>query len=218
MDYQPLFGELEKHANPFIALQMSAYMRNLFPFLGIKAPQLNALCKPFLKKYATNNPVDWDFVFTCWQKPYREAQYVAVRYLENVAPRLKANDMSSLGELIVTKSWWDTVDALSKVVGVLVMRYPQHAATMIEWSCNDNIWIRRVAILHQLMYKEKTDTVILEQILTNNWGTNEFFIDKAIGWILRQYSKTNPDWVRRFIFEHKTKMSKLTIREGSKYI
>ena len=89
---------------------------------------------------------------------------------------------------------------------------------MLEWSKDNDIWVRRVAIDHQLGRKEKTNTVLLEKILVNNFGSDELFINKAIGWALRDYSKTNPEWVREFINKYKDKMSNLSIREASKYI
>jgi 3-methyladenine DNA glycosylase AlkD len=83
---------------------------------------------------------------------------------------------------------------------------------------DENIWLRRIAIDHQLARKDKTDTALLEQIIVNNLGQREFFINKAIGWSLREYSKTNPDWVRGFIEQHKDGLSPLSVREGSKYL
>jgi len=83
---------------------------------------------------------------------------------------------------------------------------------------DDNIWLRRVAIDHQLGFKEKTDTGLLAEIIKNNLNQKEFFINKAIGWSLRDFSKTNPDWVRTFIYAHKDDLSNLSIREGSKYV
>ena len=91
-------------------------------------------------------------------------------------------------------------------------------AVLLDWSQSDNIWLRRVAIDHQLLRKEKTDTALLEQILRNNLGQTEFFINKAIGWALRDYSKTNPEWVKNFIRQHHGKMAPLSIREASKYL
>ncbi|MPM26083.1 hypothetical protein SDC9_72584 [bioreactor metagenome] len=88
----------------------------------------------------------------------------------------------------------------------------------MEWSSADDIWLRRVAIDHQLGFKEKTDTALLEEIIKNNLNQKEFFINKAIGWCLRDFSKTNPDWVRAFLSVHKNDLSNLSIREGSKYV
>ena len=87
-----------------------------------------------------------------------------------------------------------------------------------EWSKNEDFWVRRIAIDHQLCRKEKTNTKLLEAILVNNFGSNEFFINKAIGWSLRDYSKTNPEWVKEFVEKYKDKMDKLSIKEASKYI
>ena len=89
---------------------------------------------------------------------------------------------------------------------------------ILDWSRDDNIWLRRIAIDHQLLRKEKTDTALLAQILDNNLGHSEFFINKAIGWALRDYSKTNPEWVRGYIESRREKMTVLSIREASKYL
>ena len=89
---------------------------------------------------------------------------------------------------------------------------------MLEWSLDEDFWLRRIAIDHQLGRKEKTNTELLEKILVNNLGSREFFINKAIGWSLRDYSKTDPEWVRDFIRTYGEKMDKLSVREGSKYL
>ena len=131
---------------------------------------------------------------------------------------LKREDISRLKYLIVTKSWWDTVDLLAKVVGSLVIRIEGYDQIMLEWSKDNNMWLKRVAILYQLSLKEKVDEIILDKILVNNLGDIEFFINKAIGWALRDYSKYNPEWVREFIKKNKENMANLSIREASKYI
>lgn len=89
---------------------------------------------------------------------------------------------------------------------------------MLEWSTDEDFWMRRIAIDHQLCRKEKTNTELLEKILVNNFGSSEFFINKAIGWILRDYSRTNPDWVRCFLQTYSDKVDKLSVREASKYL
>lgn len=218
MDYLQLFDELERQANPVRATQMSAYMRNKFPFLGIPRPQVVALSRPYLKEAAKESHIDWNFVLAGWEKSYREAQYIAIDYLVRVVKKMEAADLTRIRNLIISKSWWDTVDQLSKVTGMLVERFPQLIHVMIDWSRDDNIWLRRVAILFQLMYRKKTNTAVLDQILANNRGSGEFFIDKAMGWILRQYSKTNPGWVRNYIDNNRSELSKLTLREAAKYI
>ena len=194
---------------------MSAYMRGQFAFLGIPTPERKRLCRDFLK---TQKAVDWAFLFKCWEQPEREYQYLAIDCLAKLKSHLMPDDVPNIKRLITTKSWWDTVDALDVIVGDIALRYAEVNETFLAWSVDDNIWLRRTAIDHQLTRREKTDTALLEQILLNNFGQDEFFIDKAIGWALRDYSKTNPEWVRDFIEKYKDRMSPLSIREGSKYI
>ncbi len=127
-------------------------------------------------------------------------------------------DLPRLKQLAQTKSWWDSIDGLDKLVGKIVLDNPEAKQTILEWSLDDDFWLRRIAIDHQLLQKEKTDTELLEKILINNLNQTEFFINKAIGWSLRDYSKTNPDWVRAFLDTYRSQMAGLSIREASKYI
>jgi 3-methyladenine DNA glycosylase AlkD len=212
-----IFAILRAAANPELAAPMSAYMRNQFPYLGIPTPERKKLSRDFMKA-ADKSSVDWSFVFKCWEQPEREFQYLANEYLSKLKLSLKPHDIPNLQKIITTKSWWDTVDALDMIVGDVALRYTEVNDTIMQWSTDENIWLRRTAIDHQLTRKEKTDTALLAKIILNNLGTNEFFINKAIGWSLRDYSKTDPAWVRAFIEKNKDKLSPLSIREGSKYI
>jgi 3-methyladenine DNA glycosylase AlkD len=212
-----VFETFRAAADPEKAVQMKAYMRGQFPFLGIAMPERKKLSRAFLKGKSESKP-DWDFVFECWEQPEREFQYLAVGYLSECAPRLTADDIPKLRELAVTKSWWDTIDGLDVIVGDIAFRFPQVNDTLLAWSTCDNFWLRRIAIDCQLRRKENTDTSLLEQIIVNNLGQTEFFINKAIGWSLREYSKTNPDWVRGFVERFKDKLAPLSVREASKYI
>ena len=143
---------------------------------------------------------------------------MAANYLKAMQSYLKDTDLSKLEQLIVTKSWWDMIDILDRVVGSLVYDKPELEKIILEWSLSDNIWLRRVAIDHQLLRKEKTNVRLMEKILLNNLDQTEFFINKAIGWALRDYSKTNPEWVARFIEKNKKRMAELSIREARKYL
>jgi 3-methyladenine DNA glycosylase AlkD len=212
-----IFDKFRQAADLEKAAPMEAYMRGQFPFLGIPTPRRRELGRYFLK-VAAKRAVNWSFVFKCWQQPEREFQYLAIDYLSNMKQKLTYDDIPSLCELIVQKSWWDTIDCLDRIVGDIAFRYPKTNAVLLEWSVDENFWLRRIAIDHQLARKDKTDTNLLERIIVNNLGQTEFFINKAIGWSLREYSKTNPDWVRGFIGRHRDKMEALSIREASKYI
>ena len=163
--------------------------------------------------------IDWNFIETCWNKEEREFQYAVVYYLKTMQKFLKKGDISKLKYLVVTKSWWDTVDLLSKIIGDVVNRNKELKTLMLEWSKKENdIWLRRVAILHQLSFKENVDRLLLETILEDNLCDSEFFINKAIGWALRDYSKVNPEWVRKFIEKNRSEMANLSLREASKYL
>ena len=140
-------------------------------------------------------------------------------YLKAMQKFLKKGDISKLKYLVVTKSWWDTVDLLSKIIGDVVNRNKELKTLMLEWSKKENnIWLRRVAILHQLSFKENVDKLLLETILEDNLSDGEFFINKAIGWALRDYSKVNPEWVRKFIEKNRSEMANLSLREAMKYL
>lgn len=215
--YKQLLAELNRHADPARAAPMAAYMKNRFDFIGIAKPQVKRICK-LLFQGAAKAAVDWDFVRQCWANPHRELQYCALEYLRAVQKNLTPQDIPRLQALITDKPWWDSADVLDRIVGGIALRYPEANAVLLAWSQSDNIWLRRVAIDHQLLRKEQTDTALLEQILCNNLGQTEFFINKAIGWALRDYSKTNPQWVRRFIEQHRSRMAKLSVREASKYL
>jgi len=207
-----------KNKDPKQSSGMAAYMENNFEFLGLKRPVRNSLQKEFIKGAKKAKAVNWDFVFYCWNLPEREFQYLAVDYLTALKNLMQKEDMEKLEKLITSKSWWDTVDSCASVlVGEICMRYPELIKShILKWAAHENIWLVRTAILFQLKYKDKTDHELLGKIISQNNESKEFFINKAIGWALREYSKTNPEWVRKFIGD--TTLHPLSIREGSKYL
>ena len=213
-----LINDLEENRNELLAESMSKYMQDKFRFLGVRGATRTEIYKKYFPDARKTKTIDWDFVENCWNKEEREFQYAVVYYLKAMQKFLKREDISRLKYLIVTKSWWDTVDLLAKVVGSLIIRIKGYDQIMLEWSKDSNIWLRRVAILYQLSLKDKVDKQVLDKILVNNLGDSEFFINKAVGWVLRDYSKYNPEWVREFIKKNKENMANLSIREASKYI
>ena len=218
MKLSDLINDFEKNSNELLAESMEKYMQDKFRFLGIRGGTRTEIYKKYFPDARKTKTIDWDFVERCWNKEEREFQYAVVYYLKAIQRFLKREDISRLKYLIVTKSWWDTVDLLAKVVGSLVIRIEGYDQIMLEWSKDSNIWLRRVAILYQLSLKDKVDKQVLDEILVNNLGDSEFFINKAVGWALRDYSKYNPEWVREFIKKNKENMANLSIREASKYI
>ena len=218
MNLMCLISDLEENRNELLAVSMERYMQDKFRFLGVRGATRTEIYKKHFPEARKSKVIDWEFIETCWNKEEREFQYAAVYYLRAMQKFLKREDISKLKYLIVTNSWWDTVDLLAKVVGNLVIRIEGYNKTMLEWSKDSNIWLRRVAILYQLSLKEKVDEKVLDEILENNLGDNEFFINKAVGWALRDYSKFNPEWVTKFIEKNRENMANLSLREASKYL
>ena len=215
LEIKKLFEQNEDKEN---AIAMAKYMRNLFEFYGLATPKRKKLYKDFLKEEKKNKKVDWDFLNKCYLDSHREFQYLVSDYLITMNDYLTYDDIPKIKKYIKTKQWWDTVDFLDRVIGEIGLKDSRVDDLMLEWSCDNDFWVRRIAIDHQLCRKEKTNTELLEKILVNNFGSDEFFINKAIGWALRDYSKTNPLWVREFLSKYKDKMSNLSIKEASKYI
>ena len=218
MDFNKLYEEMIQHKNEEQAQKMSKYMLNKFEYIGIKTPERREIFKNFFKEYKNEEKIDWEFVNKCWENKYREFQYVAADYLKNMKDKLTINDIPKFKRLILEKSWWDTIDNLDMTIGALALKDSNVNKILLEWSLDENIWLRRIAIDHQLLRKEKTNTELLEKILKNNLGQAEFFINKAIGWALRDYSKISPEWVKNFIEKNKENMAKLSIKEASKYL
>lgn len=216
MKVEDIFQGLKEVANPEDAIHMKAYMKDQFEFLGVKTPVRRKLSKVFFKKNSSL-AIDWKFIHQAWDNPYREMQYVVLDYLQLKQKALTPSDLPKIKKLAQTKPWWDTIDFLCRSVGYISLHYPETKKIVLDWSRDKDFWLRRIAIEHQLLQKEETDVQLLEQILINNLNQTEFFINKAIGWALRDYSKTNPDWVLEFIEKYKDKLSKLSIKEGSKY-
>lgn len=216
--YETLKKLFEAHSNPERATAMSKYMKDQFSFYGIAASDRRNLYKDFLKTEKKQDSIDWKFIEQCYADNHREFQYLVYDYLLAMKKQVCFEDISAVKCLVMAKSWWDTVDMLAQVVGNIVLKDSRVDALMLAWSQEENIWVQRIAILYQLRFKEKTNTTQLKQILLNCVGTNEFFINKAIGWALREYSKTNPDWVRDFLEKYQEQMANLSIREASKYL
>ena len=214
-DIKKRFEEKEDKEN---AAQMAKYMRDQFVFYGLPTPKRKALYKDFLKEEKKSGQIDWAFLDRCYEDEHREFQYLVCDYLTVMDNFLAYDDIPRIKAYIKCKSWWDTTDSLDRVIGQIGLRDSRVDALMLEWSLDDDFWVRRVAIDHQLCRKEKTNTELLEKILVNNFGSDEFFINKAIGWSLRDYSKTNPEWVRAFVEKHADRMSKLSVKEAGKYI
>jgi 3-methyladenine DNA glycosylase AlkD len=195
---------------------MRAYMRDQFPFLGIATPMRREALKPLLRalKGASADEL-LDLAGQLWALPEREYQYAAIDLLAMHWKTLVATDLPRLQALVLRKSWWDSVDGLASVIGD-VLRYEHYG--MDEALKHDSFWMRRIAILHQLGWRGKTDERRLFDYSLSLGHENEFFIQKAIGWALRDYARHAPDNVAHFINENKANLAKLSIREAGKHL
>lgn len=216
--YEHIQTVFEANASTETAEGMKAYMRDQFEYYGIPTPLRRKLYAEHIKAAKKGKVVDWALIDQAYNDPHREFQYFAYDYLLGTARFLEFGDLIKIRQLILRKPWWDTIDALCKVVGRISDTDDRVHQEMLEWATQESIWVRRTAIQYQLTKKELTNNQTLDTILTSNLGDTEFFINKAIGWALRDYSKTNPDWVARFIEDNKDGLSALSIREGSKYL
>jgi 3-methyladenine DNA glycosylase AlkD len=209
----------EQHRNPDAAEPMKKYMKDHFSFLGIKSPLRKELERQFFNETGIlKEPFNKEFVLALWEKDEREYQYTGLVYMEKSLKKLQKVDLVLMEGLMTTKSWWDTVDAISpKLVGEIAKRFPEVIGETINaWPGHDNMWLRRAALLFQLKYKQETKEELLFRYIRQNADSKEFFIQKAIGWALREYSKTNPASVKHFI--EGNQLAPLSVREGSKYL
>lgn len=214
--YVQLFKNLR---NDQLAEPMKAYMKHHFPFLGIKSPaRTEALRNYFSTHNIPEKPELLEEVWNIYQLPEREYQYVAIALLSKKLKTLFVDDLGFIEKLITEKSWWDSVDSIAPtIVGDIVKRDRKSGEKiMLQWSDSDNMWLNRAAILHQLKYKKDTDEKVLIEIIIKHKNSNEFFIQKAIGWVLREYAKTNPVFVQQFVASHELKP--LSKREALKHL
>lgn len=212
-------ASFKPHRNVAIAHQQKAYMRNQFEFFGLKTPLRNELQKDFLKKGGLPRKQELEpIVKELWNKPQREFQYLAQELSFKYIKKLEESDITLFEYMVVQKSWWDTVDFIAvKLMGAYFKKYPEQILPHNKkWLASQNIWLQRSSLLFQLKYKNAIDSKLLGDTINSLLGSKEFFINKAIGWVLREYSKTNPDWVLTFVAE--TKLNALSKKEALRLI
>ncbi|MEV4709084.1 DNA alkylation repair protein [Actinoplanes sp. NPDC049316] len=206
--------------DPERAVQAAAYMRNQFSFLGFPAPTQRALARTVVAGLPKPGEDDLRAVaLACWDRDEREYQYFACDWLRANVRVPGPGFLDTARTLITTKSWWDTVDPLAtRFVGGLVRRHPQLGAEMDAWAEDDNLWLVRTALLHQLHYGGETDTERLFGYCARQAEHPDFFVRKAIGWALRHYARTDPDAVREFVSGNRGILSPLSVREATKHL
>lgn len=214
----------KSQADPEKAREMAAYMRNLFDFYGLPAGLRRELSKSYIKEGKKADSIDWDLLTDIFSHPYREINYFGLDLLKAQSQLLTIDDFYNLVGLAKIRPWWDTIDNIDSIIGTLGYGNEDFKRKILDLATNDNFWLRRIALGHQRKYKDRTNPDLLAKIIKINLNIptrdkdEKFFIDKAMGWALREYSKTNPAWVGFFLKDSANDLSKLTIREASKYL
>ncbi|WPR70631.1 DNA alkylation repair protein [Flavobacterium sp. NG2] len=204
-----LEATFQTNSNPENAIAMSKYMKNKFPFFGIKTPDrrqlLSVLWKENKQEIQSNPRKIARILFS---KPEREFHYCAIEILiKELKNNFQEDDIHLIEELITTNSWWDSVDTISKyILGGYLSQFPQNITKIIsKFSKSNNLWLNRSTILFQLGYKTKTDFELLKKICITHQNSKEFFIQKAIGWALREFAKTDSQAVKEFVLVNNLK-------------
>ncbi len=201
--------EFKANQHPENALPMAKYMKDLFPFFGIKTDERRAIFKSIFKTHQAEinenaRAISWELFL----KKERELQYCGIELLiKNLKNKYVIDDIIWIEKLLITNSWWDSVDTISKfILGDYLQQFPAEIPTVVSRFSNaENIWLNRSVILFQLGYKSQTDFNLLQSLCTKHSNSNEFFIRKAIGWALREYAKTDPEAVRGFVLQSNLK-------------
>jgi 3-methyladenine DNA glycosylase AlkD len=219
---QEIVATLSPLAQPERAIPMRRYMRDKFDFLGIQTPVRRVAAAPLIRAFKPENSAELiGAARSLWRHPEREYQYVAVDLLARHWKCMKKDDLPALLDLAQRKSWWDSVDALAGVVGDIVRKGrgldPEIQQEMDRAVRSGNLWVRRIAMLHQLGWRGETDAVRLFSYATELAPEGEFFIQKAIGWALRDYAKHDRAAVQQYLQKMRGHLSALSHREASKH-
>ena len=211
--------EFAASANATKAAGAKAYLLHQFEFYGLQTPERRSICKAFYKTYpVTSHATLVTIIKVAFAAPERELHYFAIELLAFNHKLWTPKTITIIEWMLTHKSWWDSVDSTnSNVIGKYFIKFPELlVSTTNKWNQSSNIWLQRMSILFQLPYKENTNTQLLEKYIVNRINTNEFFVNKAIGWALRAYAYTNKKWVIRFVKDH-PQLSNLSKREALKH-
>ncbi|MBN9299070.1 MAG: DNA alkylation repair protein [Filimonas sp.] len=215
----PLSRLLKAEANAEAAAGAKAYLLNQFEHFGIATAVRRKLCVDYIKQ---NDPLTWDdleeVVKELWQMPEREYQHCAIEIVKHHKKVWKKNSIRLMEHCLTHKSWWDSVDGIASDWLTDYFRlFPGEIISVTgKWNKSQNIWLQRSSIMFQKAFKKDTDTTLLSAYIIHLKDSKEFFIQKAIGWALREYSKIDPQWVEKFVNQHK--LAPLSTREALKRI
>ncbi|MGB4843443.1 MAG: DNA alkylation repair protein [Ferruginibacter sp.] len=215
---KPIAKHFRQNANAENAAGAKAYMRNQFDYFGIKAATRQSISKDYMKEVLPAFTELNIIVKELWQLPEREYQYFAIDLMAAMRKQWTKDITDLIEFILINKSWWDTVDhAASDLTGPYFKLFPQQINKITgNWNRSENFWLQRSSIMFQKKYKKETDTVLLSKYILRHTQSKAFFIQKAIGWDLREYSKTDAAWVKNFVTQNK--LAPLSKREALKRI
>lgn len=216
---EPVAKELLDIADPERAVGVKAYMKNQFEFFGMPMAERREVCKHYMKQHRLKDQEELEEVVEeLWILPEREFQYFAIELMAFHKKVWQSSIIKLFEYCITNKSWWDTVDFISSECNAkYFLLFPQQIAPVTgKWNKSDNMWLQRSSLLFQKNYKNDLDTELLSTYILNLTSSKEFFIQKAIGWVLREYARTNPEWVKSFVASHN--LPSLSKREAMKHL
>ncbi len=215
----PLEKIFQQQANKTKAAGAKAYLLNQFEFYGIAMAERRKICKEFIKANPISSITEVEkIVKEAWQLPQREWQYFGIELLAHYKKQWKILTIKIIEYCITHKSCWDTVDSIADAwAGEYFKLFPEQIISITgKWNLSENMWLQRCSLLFQKKYKDKTDTKLFSKYIKRHASSKEFFIRKAIGWSLREYAKTNPLWVKKFV--ESNELSQLSKREALKHL
>lgn len=218
---EQLQGSFAHHANPQRAAEQQAYMKSRLPYWGLPKAESDRISKELCKKAPpkTNEEYRQTLSSLIYQATHREEWYAALLYAQLFKTYMTEENIPLYLDIIRFTQWWDMVDEISvHIVGKILQGNPALQSYLDTWITDENLWIRRTALLAQLKYKEKTDFALLSELIFAVAHEREFFITKAIGWALREYSYTAPEAVMAFVASHKEKLAPLSIRQATRIV
>jgi 3-methyladenine DNA glycosylase AlkD len=213
--------ELSARADPIAAVDMARYLKTEMPFYGVKTPDRAPIAAEMARRWVPETPRDYErLILALWRQPHREEKYLALGVAERHKRFVTLDSIPLYRRLIVEGAWWDLVDgvAANLVGGVLLRSRAEMTPVIRDWLEDKDMWLRRTAIISQLNHKAATDATLLFECCARRAHEKEFFIRKAIGWALRQYARTDPEAVRRFVNQHEHELSGLSKREALKHL
>jgi len=216
-----LEAEFLKVADPIKAEAQKKYMKSQMQFFGVSLPDVKKISNAVFKDFIPEDNQEYcnTLLYLFEHAKQREIWYAGITYASKFKKFILEENIDVYIKIIRISGWWDIVDMFAaNLVGTSLLGSKNMYKFANKWICDKNMWVRRTALLFQLRYKDKTDFDLLSGLILKVSHEKEFFIRKAIGWSLREYSKTNPEIVKTFIESNKDKLSGLSILEGLKVI